>query len=78
VLQLVAQGRTAKEIANVLGLSVKTAVFHKMSIMDKLGLRTTAELTRYAMEHGILASIGKAKAQTTPQLNPLAPEAVTA
>src|SRR5579871_6026671 len=53
VLQLVAEGCTAKEIANVLKLSVKTAVFHKMAIMDKLGLRTTAELTRYALEHGI-------------------------
>jgi DNA-binding NarL/FixJ family response regulator len=53
VLQLVAEGCTAKEIANVLKLSVKTAVFHKMAIMDKLSLRTTAELTRYALEHGI-------------------------
>lgn len=53
VLQLVAEGYTAKEIANSLNLSVKTAVFHKMAIMDKLGLRTTAELTRYAIEHGI-------------------------
>jgi len=53
VLQLVAEGCTAKEIANVLKLSVKTAVFHKMAIMDKLGLRTTAELTRYALEQGI-------------------------
>jgi DNA-binding NarL/FixJ family response regulator len=53
VLQLVAEGCTAKESANWLKLSVKTAVFHKMAIMDKLGLRTTAELTRYALEHGI-------------------------
>jgi DNA-binding NarL/FixJ family response regulator len=56
VLQLVADGYTAKEIANALNLSVKTAVFHKMAIMDKLGLRTTAELTRYAIEHGISAT----------------------
>lgn len=56
VLQLVAEGCTAKEIAAVLKLSVKTAVFHKMAIMDKLGLRTTAELTRYALQHGIAAS----------------------
>ena len=59
VLQLIAQGRTAKEIANALGLSVKTAVFHKVAIMDKLGLRTTAELTRYALEHGILSPKAK-------------------
>ena len=56
VLQLVAEGHTAKEIASLLNLSVKTAVFHKMSIMDKLGIRTTAQLTRYAIEHGIAAS----------------------
>jgi len=54
VLQLVAEGCTAKEIANQLNLSVKTAVFHKMAIMDKLALRTTAELTRYAIEHNIV------------------------
>ncbi len=56
VLQLVAEGCTAKEIANVLKVSVKTAVFHKMAIMDKLGLRTTAELTRYALENGIVTA----------------------
>jgi DNA-binding NarL/FixJ family response regulator len=61
VLRLVAQGRTAKEIANALDLSVKTAVYHKMAIMDKLGLRTTADLTRYALDHGILAAKGKAE-----------------
>jgi DNA-binding NarL/FixJ family response regulator len=54
VLQLVAEGRTAKEIANQLKLAVKTAVFHKSSIMDKLGLRTTAGLTRYAIENNIV------------------------
>ena len=64
VLQLVAQGRTAKEIASTLSLSVKTAVYHKVAIMDKLGLRTTAELTRYAMEQGILAFEGKTKTQS--------------
>jgi DNA-binding NarL/FixJ family response regulator len=50
---LIADGCTAKEIANALKLSVKTAVFHRMAIMDKLGLHSTAELTRYALEHGI-------------------------
>ena len=56
VLQLVADGYTAKEIANSLNLSVKTAVFHRMAIRDKLGLRTTAALTRYALENGISPS----------------------
>ena len=56
VLKLIAEGLTAKEIANVLHFSAKTAVFHKTAIMDKLGVRTTAELARYALEHGIVAS----------------------
>jgi DNA-binding NarL/FixJ family response regulator len=51
VLQLVAEGKTAKEAAAILNLSVKTIEFHKNSIMDSLGLRTIAELTRYAMGH---------------------------
>ena len=54
VLQLVAEGKGAKEIASIMGISVKTVEFHKSAIMDELGLRTTAELTRYALEHGIL------------------------
>ena len=54
VLLLVAEGYTAKEIATSLNLSVKTAVFHRMAIRDKLGLRTTAALTRYAIENGML------------------------
>jgi DNA-binding NarL/FixJ family response regulator len=59
VLQLIARGHTAKEIAAALNLSVKTAVFHKTGIMDKLGLRTTAELTRYALERGIVPVTSK-------------------
>jgi DNA-binding NarL/FixJ family response regulator len=55
VLQLIAKGCTAKKIANALNRSVKTAVFHKTAIMDRLGLRTTAELTRYALQHGIIS-----------------------
>ena len=55
ILQLVAEGRTAREIAAVLGISRKTVEFHKASIMRLLGLRTTAELTRYALAHGIIA-----------------------
>lgn len=54
VLQLVAEGRTAREIAEALGISRKTAEFHKTSVMRILGLKTTAELTRYALERGIV------------------------
>jgi DNA-binding NarL/FixJ family response regulator len=53
VLRLVAEGRSAKEIASKLGIAVKTAQFHKTSIMTRLGIRTTAELIKYAIDHGI-------------------------
>jgi|HubBroStandDraft_6_1064221.scaffolds.fasta_scaffold70786_2 DNA-binding NarL/FixJ family response regulator len=78
VLQLVAQGRTAKEIASALALSVKTAVFHKMAIMDKLGLRTTADLTRYALENGILASTVQAQPPLPSTALPLASTSTSA
>jgi len=55
ILQLVAEGKTAKEIAGVLNVSVQTIAFHKHQIMEKLGLHTTAELTKYAIQEGIVA-----------------------
>jgi DNA-binding NarL/FixJ family response regulator len=55
ILQLVAEGRTAKEIAETLHISLQTVAFHKYQIMNKLGLRTTAELTRYAIQEGLIA-----------------------
>jgi DNA-binding NarL/FixJ family response regulator len=54
VLQLVAEGRTIQGIANILGIACRTVVFHKSNIMDKIGLRTTAELTYYAIQCGLL------------------------
>jgi len=54
VLQLVAEGKTGKDIAATLGISVKTVEFHRNGIMQELGLRSIAELTRYAIEHGIV------------------------
>lgn len=54
VLQLVAEGKTAKEIAVLLGISPKTVEFHKAAISDQLGLRTIAELTRYAVQQGLV------------------------
>jgi DNA-binding NarL/FixJ family response regulator len=56
VLQLVAEGKTVKEIATTLLLSPKTVEFHKSQIMMQLDLHTTAELTKYALVHGLLAS----------------------
>lgn len=56
VLQLVAEGKTVKEIAQLLVISPKTVEFHKAQIMEQLSLRTTAELTKYAVAHGLTTS----------------------
>jgi DNA-binding NarL/FixJ family response regulator len=53
VLQLIAEGFTAKELARQLSISTKTAEFHRAAILQKLGLHGTAELIRYALEHHI-------------------------
>ncbi len=53
VLQLIAEGKSMKEMGSILGISVRTVEFHKNGIMRELGIRTTAELTRYALAHGI-------------------------
>ena len=53
VLQLVAEGNTAKEVAKQLKISKKTVDFHKGRIMDRLGIRTASELTKYAVAHGV-------------------------
>lgn len=54
VLQLAAEGRTAKEIAAALNISPRTADFHKNRIMQSLRLHNTAELTRYAIKHRLI------------------------
>ncbi|MBI4002195.1 MAG: response regulator transcription factor [Nitrospira defluvii] len=56
VLQLVAEGRTIKEIAALLNISPKTVEFHKAQIMFHLDLHTTAELTKYALAHGLTSA----------------------
>ncbi len=53
VLQMVSEGKTTREMSEALGISPKTVEFHKNSLMNELGLRTTAELTRYALAHNI-------------------------
>lgn len=50
VLQLVVEGRSAKEIGDVLHLSAKTVEFHKYNMMKKVGVHTTIELAKYAVE----------------------------
>jgi len=55
VLQLVAEGKSAKEIAANLRISVKTVEFHKKHLMQELNLKTSAELIRYAVERGFVS-----------------------
>lgn len=54
VLQLLAEGRSAKEIAGILGLSVKTIEYHKYRMMNRLGLHSSAELVTYAVRKSLL------------------------
>jgi DNA-binding NarL/FixJ family response regulator len=56
VLQLIAEGRSLKEIAAQLNLSIKTVEFHKYRLCRTLGMHTTAELTAFAIRHGIVSS----------------------
>jgi DNA-binding NarL/FixJ family response regulator len=55
VLQLVAEGRSAKEIAAALRISRRTAEFHKARLMEALGVQTTAELIQYAIRTGVIS-----------------------
>jgi DNA-binding NarL/FixJ family response regulator len=54
VLQLVAEGKTTKEIGHLLGVSGKTAETHRGRIMEKLSLHNTAGLVRYAVRQGVI------------------------
>jgi len=55
VLQLVAEGRTMKEIAGILHLSIRTVESHKYAMMEQLGVETTADLIRYAVKRRIVS-----------------------
>lgn len=54
ILQLTAEGKSRKEVAFALGISEKTVAFHKDNLKRKLGLRSTAQLTRYALDEGLI------------------------
>jgi DNA-binding NarL/FixJ family response regulator len=56
VLQLLAEGKVMKEIANILGMSTRTVAFHKYRIMEVLGAKSTADLVRYAVKHHVIAA----------------------
>lgn len=53
VLRLIALGCSAKDIANQLNISVRTAEFHRAAIMQRLGLHSTAQMTRYAIANNL-------------------------
>jgi DNA-binding NarL/FixJ family response regulator len=53
VLRLIARGSSAKDIANQLNISVRTAEFHRAAIMQRLGLHSTAQMTRYAIANNL-------------------------
>ena len=55
VLQLLAEGRTMKEIARVLKITPRTVAFHKYGMMKQLGVRSTAELVKAALKMGVVA-----------------------
>jgi DNA-binding NarL/FixJ family response regulator len=55
VLQLLTEGKSAKEIAAILDISPRTVETHKYKIMDELGVHTTAELVQYAIRHGLVS-----------------------
>ena len=54
VLQLLAEGRSMKEVANVLNVTAKTVAFHKYRMMEQLKIKSTAELIQYAVKHHIV------------------------
>jgi len=59
ILLELAQGRSNKEVAIALDISVRTVETHRKNIKRKLGISSTAGLTRYAMEHGVLQGTGR-------------------
>jgi DNA-binding CsgD family transcriptional regulator len=54
VLQLIAESKTTKEVAVILGVSVKTAETHRAKLMEKLDIHSTAGLVRYAIRRGLV------------------------
>jgi DNA-binding NarL/FixJ family response regulator len=54
VLQLIAEGKSTKDVASLLGISVKTAESHRARLMQKLDIHETASLVLYAVRHGIV------------------------
>lgn len=56
VLQLLAEGKSMKEVASILGVATRTVAFHKYRMMEHLKLKTNAQLIQYAMKHFLVAA----------------------
>jgi DNA-binding NarL/FixJ family response regulator len=56
VLQLLAEGRSMKEIARILKITPRTVAFHKYGMMGELGIRTSAGLVQFAIKHGLVTA----------------------
>jgi DNA-binding CsgD family transcriptional regulator len=52
---MLAEGRSPKEIASILDISVRTVRFHKYEIMKELGIASNAELVQYAIKHSLIS-----------------------
>ena len=57
VLQLLAEGKSAKEIGGILNISPRTVETHKYKMMDDLGVKTSAQLVQYAVKHGLVSGV---------------------
>ena len=57
VLQMLAEGRSLKEVSHLLHISHRTVRFHKAGIMEQLNIGTNSELVQYAMKHGVISSV---------------------
>lgn len=57
VLQMLAEGRSLREISTALKISYRTVRFHKVRIMEELGISKNAELVQYAMKHGLVSAV---------------------
>jgi DNA-binding NarL/FixJ family response regulator len=55
ILQLLAEGKSGKEIASILNISARTVEFHKYKMMEQLNIKTSAELVQYAVKHRIIS-----------------------
>jgi DNA-binding NarL/FixJ family response regulator len=57
ILQMLAEGRSPKEIASILDISIRTVRFHKYEVMKELGITSNAELVQYAIKHSLIPAL---------------------